>query len=531
MVLLKKNRILLVQAYTPSLYDKGLSDLKKYQHFLLQEYPNAEKWIPEKIFNETASWPDRMSATINKGLTNTAGEFIAGNLATPSTVISEPVNPKVILKELTKAVKEGFPYTHVGFSVFVDGYTKFIASARAVKEFDPNIITIAGNVGSLFDQTRDYVDHVHIGDGVPFLRELLGEDVEVPYQLKIIPVIGTTRVFGMGFPSRLYQMVTKLGCPNHCDFCVSNILFKGGHTVELFRPEQVHDALVQLQLKEKKDFDVFFTAPMAIISKEWWYRLFDLFREDTGDYPVYILTTSSSLQNFDFERMRNSALRIKMVNLGVESFSKIFGKNQNVDMKHLITRLHDYGISVDATFLVGFDHHTHENVWQEIKQLVDLDADINDVINLRPLPQTPLWNQFQAEKRLLPLPMDFYYILYFQSFLHPHFKPGFEDILPLMANIDAFIERERGFQGLHLLRTFQNVKKPSPSILKQIQMYQWVGDLLYSSWKSHFNPNKDQQQRYWEKLGPHSKPPWILRMLANHPRIRFLASLAKFRGV
>jgi len=495
MVCMQKNRILLVQAYTPALYDQGMSNLKAYRDFLLREYPNIEKWVPEHPFNNTPTWPDRMSATY-KGGTNTAGEFLAANLSTPSTVISKPIDPGLIRNELTKAVNEGFPYSHVGFSVYVDGYSRFIASALAVKKFDPNIITIAGNVGSLFEQTKDYVDHVHIGDGVPFLRELLGEDTNEPYRLKLIPARIATHIAGMDFSSRMYQVVTKIGCQHHCEFCVTNILFQGKCSGELFTPEQVHDALVQKRSKEKKDFITFFCDPTAVMSKKWWYRLFDLFREESGDFPVIFLSTASSLQHFDFDHMRNSAMRIELVNLGVESFSTIFGKNLNVDLKQTIARLHEYGIAVDATFIVGFDHHTHDNVWQEIKQLVDLDAEINDVMNLRPLPQTPIWNQLKTENRLISLPIEFYYMLYFQSFIHPHFKPGFVDMLPLLAGINTYIERERGFQGLHLQKTYQNVQNPSQYLRQQIQMYQWMGELLYSSWETYHNPSSIQCQRY-----------------------------------
>ncbi len=51
MVIMQKNRILLVQSYTPSIINKEILDLKEYRKLLLQEYPFAEKWIPEQPFN------------------------------------------------------------------------------------------------------------------------------------------------------------------------------------------------------------------------------------------------------------------------------------------------------------------------------------------------------------------------------------------------------------------------------------------------------------------------------------------------
>ncbi len=495
MVIMQKNRILLVQSYTPSIINKEILDLKEYRKMLLQEYPFAEKWIPEQPFNSKVTWPDTW-VTLYKGGINTTCEFLAANLSTPSTVVLKPINPQLIQDELKKGVDEGFPYTHVGFTIYVNGYTKFIDSARAVKKFNPNIITIAGNVGATFEQTKDYVDHVHIGDGVTYLRELLGENPNEPFRLKLIPTRLVNHVAGMEVSSRMYHVVTKLGCPNRCEFCATYSLFKGKCTGELFTPEQVHDALVEKRSKDKKDFLTTFSEPTAIVSKEWWYRLFDLFKDDPGDYPIVCCTTARSFEGFDLDRMRNSALRISTVNMGVESFSTIFGKNYNLDLKKTIARLHDNGIAVFATFIIGFDHHTHENVWQEIKQLVDIDAEVNSVMNLRPLPMTQIWDQLKAENRLIPLPADFYYIVGFQSYLHPHFKPGFEDILPLLTDVNAYIQRERGFEGLHMQKTFQNIPNLRPFSLEQIKMFQMVGELLYSSWENHLKPSPAQQLRY-----------------------------------
>jgi hypothetical protein len=85
---------------------------------------------------------------------------------------------------------------------------EFIDCARSVKKFDPQIVTIAGNIGSLIEETKSYVDYVFSGDGVMSLRRLFGEDVIEPYKVKI--------TLDRHVSSKRFQMVylaTKLGCP------------------------------------------------------------------------------------------------------------------------------------------------------------------------------------------------------------------------------------------------------------------------------------------------------------------------------
>ena len=91
--------------------------------------------------------------------------------------------------------------------MFVEGYTYFRECAQAVKEYDNNIITVGGNVGCLFDGTEGYVDYDCKGDGVSFLRKLLGEDVNNPYKLVLVPSKQENTLFGMKSITEMVQII------------------------------------------------------------------------------------------------------------------------------------------------------------------------------------------------------------------------------------------------------------------------------------------------------------------------------------
>jgi hypothetical protein len=492
--------LLMAQCYqTTSLYDTMFGNIKELQVYLKQKYPASEfpsvqRWLDTHAFDRPPTWPDRYSIRLYKTGSNIPGHFIAANLQTPTTVIDEPATPELLLKYL-----ETGAYTHVGLGIYVDGYTDFVKCARAIKRHYPDVITIAGNVGAMFPGTERYVDQVCRGDGVVFLRNLFGEAIGSPRRISSTLGHLVTSVFGITFKSDMLQIVTKIGCPQKCDFCVTNKLFSGTFSGSYFTPQQVHDEIVAYASKMHNKIKIGFAEPTAIVSLDWWYELFALFEHSDGDYAITMPTTAASVHALDLDRISKSSLRIETLNLGVESFDTIYAKNRGTDLKSLFHRLADYGITTYATYIVGFDHHTRDIVWRDVKKLVDLDAAAYGVINLKPLPETPIWEQYKAAGRMLDVPWDFYYMHGFQPFLHPHFKPGFEDMLPLLVDVNAYLERERGTQGLDIAKVLENIQDKHPAIKTQVQNYKMLGRVLFKSWKQHLHPTAVQVASYLAK--------------------------------
>jgi len=487
--------------------------LQKFRSELLEAFPTMERWLPKEVFDLKPLWPDRLKFSIRDYNSSPSCSFLADNLETPTDLMIGNITPDMVLTKLERAKNKGNPYSHVGFSVFMSGYSQFVETAKAIRKYDPTITTIAGNVGALFPGTEKYVDMIGRGDGVRFLRDLFHEDVNRPYNLEVIPAANFFTLYGVDFKTELAQIVTKLGCPNNCDFCVTTKLFDGKFTKALFSPQLVHDKIVEYRRNMKKDIAILLCEPQGIIQKKWWYELFDLFNDEPEDYPLMAAASVASLKKFDFERISNSSLRFYGFNVGLESFSKHYDKNiKHRETKQILDKLKDYGIATYATFIIGFDHHTHESVWEEIKRVVDLDIYGITVHNLKILPETPLWVDYQKNGLLLDIPYDFYYIEGFQSYTHPHFKPGFEDMLPLTYKIYEYIERERGTSLLSFMELLKNIPKQRPIFEKRYNLFRNVSSLIFPSWKEHLVPTQEQIDRYLQRLNGVTRPPLYLRM-------------------
>lgn len=505
----------------PILYDTTeyifYDGFQKLREDLLRDFPNMASFLLKELFISKPIREGGIKITVNDFKSSTSCKFLQANISTPSKILVGDINPLEVIDVLSDAKTAENPYTHVGFSVFVSAYSRFVACAKAVKRFDPNIVTLAGNVGALFPETEKYVDYVVRGDGVPFLRKILNEKVNTPYKPDVISGNSQFEIYGINSRPPLAQIVTKFGCVHNCDFCITSILFDRKATKPFATPQEVHKKIIEYRHKTKKDFMILLCEPQAIIQKKWWYELFDLFEEETGDFPIGLLSSQASLSDFDFDRISNSALRISGVNIGLESFTTCYNKNRKYqETKALIRKLRDYGIGTVGSFIIGFDYHDHKSVWEDIQKLIDLDMFQIGLHNLKPLPGTPLWHEYEKNGRLLKVPNDFYYIQGFQAFTHPHFKSGFEDMLPLMYDIFEYIEKERGPYFLYLIDLMRNIPNQKKCYQDNIKLYTDLLNLVFPSWKENLDPTQEQINRYLDTIGGYKEPPQYLRKLRDN---------------
>lgn len=519
---LSKNRLLLVRSVsTVQMFDYNwYKGIKKYRKNSLKESPDMKPYFPKDMIKYGTSWPERPRLFSRFDYANISGEFLAVNLDVPTTVIGENINPKSLLKELKREKERGFPYTHVGFSVFIINYSEFVKCAKVIKDFDRSITVIAGNVGAMFDETDNHADLVCKVDGVPYLRNLFGEDMNKPYKSKLVTSETEFKAFGLKIKSPSSMLVTKLGCSLNCDFCITAKIFQGKTVPTFLTPKQVLEMLIEYQNKIKGDtFNVFLCEPSGIVSKDWWYELFEMFEGEVGDISIVVPATLLSLKKFDFKRTHDSALRFSVVNVGVESLSQDYSKNQgHEETKKILQKLTDNGIISYGTFIIGFDHHTPENVWEEVGELTKLGLTSCSILNLKPLPSTPIWDKLKKEKRLLDLPMKYYYTEAFQAFKHDHFRPGFIDMLPLNFETMKYFEKECGYTFLNLIELYDNLAKikSQPKFLTSMNTMKIISKLLLPSWKKKLNPTPEQEIKYIEKLGEVPKIPAYMKLLAKN---------------
>lgn len=87
--------------------------------------------------------------------------------------------------------------------------------------------------------------------------------------------------------------------------------------------------------------------------------------------------------------------------MGLESPNAGYSKLKGVDVAQLTRELREHGIRVQGSTIIGLEHHTPENISEEIEHAVGYDTDFHQFMLYTPVPGTPLYQQMSEERRLL----------------------------------------------------------------------------------------------------------------------------------
>ena len=87
--------------------------------------------------------------------------------------------------------------------------------------------------------------------------------------------------------------------------------------------------------------------------------------------------------------------------MGLESPKSSYAKLKDADTRAIAAELRQHGIKLLGSTIVGLEHHTPENIEQEIEYAVSHCTDFHQFMLYTPVPGTPLFFQMQAEGRML----------------------------------------------------------------------------------------------------------------------------------
>jgi hypothetical protein len=155
--------------------------------------------------------------------------FIAQNLSSPCVVLEHPE-----LEDFEAELRKGYDFVGINFTMV--NITKMIQMCDAVRRVAPGTQIVLGGYGtSCFNtifkgntEIHKLADHVCYGEGVTFLRRLLGEPLDTPITQPVGPRGATGLPWLEPYPKGSGgHIVSGLGCQNMCEFC-STAAYYGG---------------------------------------------------------------------------------------------------------------------------------------------------------------------------------------------------------------------------------------------------------------------------------------------------------------
>jgi len=403
--------------------------IKSQQSVKDQQILNASKILFTSSVYPYPTLPNDTSLTDATGARFTRGDGIF-SLTSHSHhfanhVLAQNINiPSVILEyprwdNFTREVENDYPV--IGISALPVHLDNVLKMCKFIREHSPGTIILLGCYAGIAlkakyseDEWKKYVDYICHGEGVNFLRTMLGEDTSRPIKQTCMPKGGGSPQFITKFPTgAIGFLVSGLGCPGKCDFCSSTALYKA-RRIEMLSPKELVDHMYEYYQNYPDLSNIFvieedhFRWPdyLAEIKGHWekhpdMIESLDWFAFGSMDF------IGSFVDKYGWDTILESGIGVMFI--GVESkFGELlkYKKRSKVDPKVVFNHLHNMGIRTIGSWIVGWDFHNHMNILEDLNYFVSLNPTYQQLTRLSPFPGTALWEKLAKEERLKNVPWE-----------------------------------------------------------------------------------------------------------------------------
>lgn len=312
--------------------------------------------------------------------------FIAANVDADVTVLDFPS-----LNRFKKEIKKD--YDIVGISFIAPNFVKAKEMARLTRLHAPNSVIVLGGHGAAIEGVEELIDcdHVVKGEGIHWMRRFLGQDPDAPIVHPALQSTERQSIFGVPVPGPTASLlVPGVGCVNGCSFCSTSHFFGKTYTPYIRTGKQLFETAKTIA--DARGTDAFFIMDENFLKDR--PRAMELIREMDRHqryFEFHIFSSAEAITAFGVDNLIR--LGVTFIWVGFESQSKqdIFVKNRGIDPKALVKELRDHGISVLGSGILCMEHHTPDNIQEDIDFLVGLEADLVQFMLLTPLPVTGLY--------------------------------------------------------------------------------------------------------------------------------------------
>jgi radical SAM superfamily enzyme YgiQ (UPF0313 family) len=320
-------------------------------------------------------------------------DFIAANLKIPTTTLHYPT-----LDQFIAEIRKGYDY--IGIAFVVPTFHKLLPMIAAIREHAPRAKIILGGYGtSLGDQLKPLADYICQGEGVAFMRQLLGEPVDAPI---VQPVVTQNQtLFSMPVLGKVGYIFAGLGCPNGCDFCATSHYYKQKHIRFLPDGPSILRAIYDLREVHPGMVDFWICDEDFLLDEARGRGFLEAIRKsDLPPLSLSILSSVKALSRFTASELVE--MGVDWIWIGYEGHRAGYEKMKGRSYRDLLADLHQHGISVLASMIIGFDYQTPAIIQEEFEELMSLRPSMSQFLIYGPSRGTPGRARMLAEGRLTP---------------------------------------------------------------------------------------------------------------------------------
>ncbi len=326
--------------------------------------------------------------------------MIQENISAPCTVLDFPTR-EAFENELT-----AHRYDVVGISSIIVNVGKVREMCRITRKLSPHsVIVVGGHVAAIpgIERLID-ADHIVKGDGISWMRRYLGEDEKAPIRHPEIVSGFGHRVMGLRLPrkagSTAATIIPSVGCPMGCNFCTTSSFFGGkGKFLNFYESgEELFEVMCRME-EHLKVGSFFIMDENFLLHRKRALELLERMKEAGKSWELYVFSSANAIKQYRMEELVE--LGISWVWLGLESPHSRYSKLNGTDTVALARRLRRHGIKLLGSTIVGLEHHTPQNIRQEIEYAISHETDFHQFMLYTPVPGTPLYQEMKQEGRLL----------------------------------------------------------------------------------------------------------------------------------
>jgi radical SAM superfamily enzyme YgiQ (UPF0313 family) len=326
--------------------------------------------------------------------------MIQQNISAPCTLLDFPTRD-----DFARELKAN-NYDIVGISSIIVNFSKVREMCRMVRELSPNsVIVIGGHVAATpgLEHMID-ADHIVRGEGIAWMRRYLGEDVNAPIRHPDIVSGLKTRIMGINLPEKkggtAATIIPSVGCPMGCNFCTTSAFFGGkGKFINFY---ETGDQLYEVMCHAESSLGVqtfFVMDENFLLHRERAMQLLARMKAGKKAWGMAVFASANAIRKYQVEELVE--LGVNWIWMGLESPHSNYSKLRGTDSRELTRTLREHGIRVQGSTIIGLEHHTPENIREEIEYAVDHGTDFHQFMLYTPVPGTPLYQEMFKQGRML----------------------------------------------------------------------------------------------------------------------------------
>lgn len=327
--------------------------------------------------------------------------MIQENISAPCSVLDFPTR-EAFARELTAN-----HYDIVGISGIIVNVGKVREMCRMVRELSPDsVIVVGGHVAAIPGvEAMIDADHIVRGEGISWMRRYLGEDENAPIRHPAIVSGLRTRIMGMLLPERkgstAATIIPSVGCPMGCNFCTTSAFFGGkGKFVNFYETgDELFEVMCQIEA-ELKVHSFFVMDENFLLHRTRAMRLLELMKQAGKSWELSVFASANAIRKYTMLELVE--LGVSWVWMGLESPRSSYSKLQGNNVGELTRELREHGIRVQGSTIIGLEHHTPDNIAEEIEAAIAYQTDFHQFMLYTPVPGTPLYQEMSEQGRLLP---------------------------------------------------------------------------------------------------------------------------------